>query len=170
MSDINHEELTVGDVMSHPAVTIGGDATLEDAAALMLEHRISCLPVVDEYGKYQGLLTDRSFFPRHRIVPFSSVKALWLHGGWIGRIQTLAKTAEETRQRPVREIAENRPGLRATTSLSDAANRLLGEEVHHLVVLDQGVVVGVISRRDLIKLFGHRPDASPTEAGDGPAG
>ncbi len=40
-------------------VTIPGTATVEDAAALILERNISALPVVDESGEYVGIVTSR---------------------------------------------------------------------------------------------------------------
>src|SRR5215207_7987440 len=41
----------VGDVMSSPAVTIGNDATVEDAATLMHDQKVSRLPVVNSAGR-----------------------------------------------------------------------------------------------------------------------
>lgn len=40
-------KLTAADAMSAPVVTTGPDDAIEDAARLVLEHRIGCLPVVD---------------------------------------------------------------------------------------------------------------------------
>ena len=39
-------EIPVRKIMSHPAITIDEDADIEDAAALMLSHKIARLPVV----------------------------------------------------------------------------------------------------------------------------
>ena len=44
-------------VMSSPAVTIGPDASVEEAALLMAERKIGCLPVV-EGGRLFGLVTE----------------------------------------------------------------------------------------------------------------
>ena len=45
----------VGDIMSHPPITIREDADIEEAAALMLAHKIARLPVV-EGGKVTGIV------------------------------------------------------------------------------------------------------------------
>lgn len=47
----------VTDVMTRPAVTIGPEATLQQAAELLIDRRISRLPVVTESGQLVGLLT-----------------------------------------------------------------------------------------------------------------
>jgi CBS domain-containing protein len=49
--------LAVRDVMSEPAVTIGPDAPVQDAARAMAEKKIGCLPVVEE-GALVGILTE----------------------------------------------------------------------------------------------------------------
>lgn len=49
--------LDVRDVMSAPAVTIGPDAPVQEAARTMAEKKIGCLPVVEE-GKLVGILTE----------------------------------------------------------------------------------------------------------------
>lgn len=49
--------LDVGDVMSAPAVTIGPDASVQEAARTMEEGRIGCLPVLEE-GRLVGILTE----------------------------------------------------------------------------------------------------------------
>jgi CBS domain-containing protein len=49
--------LAVRDVMTTPAVTIGPDAPVQDAARTMAEKRIGCLPVVED-GCLIGILTE----------------------------------------------------------------------------------------------------------------
>jgi CBS domain-containing protein len=51
------KSLRVKDVMSEPAVTIGPDATAAEAARLMIERKIGCLPVVGD-GVLVGILTE----------------------------------------------------------------------------------------------------------------
>lgn len=49
--------LTAREFMSHAVVTIASEATIGDAAKLMLEHQIGGLPVV-EGGKLVGMITE----------------------------------------------------------------------------------------------------------------
>lgn len=48
----------VGEVMTYSPVTIRYDAPLEEAAQKMVDARIGCLPVVDEDGRLDGILTE----------------------------------------------------------------------------------------------------------------
>jgi acetoin utilization protein AcuB len=47
----------IAKVMSEPPVVVSPEATVLEAARLMVEHRIGCLPVVDREGELVGLLT-----------------------------------------------------------------------------------------------------------------
>lgn len=55
-----HSLLRVKEVMSASVVTIGPHEPLANAARLMLEHKIGCLPVVDG-GHLLGILTEGDF-------------------------------------------------------------------------------------------------------------
>lgn len=64
IADINRQagpEPLVRDSMSSPVITIEADAHLEDAAALMLAHRIGGLPVVAA-GGLVGIVTESDVF------------------------------------------------------------------------------------------------------------
>jgi len=51
-------EWRVGDVMTHAPVTLGRDATVAEAAERMADGRFGCLPIVDERGRLEGLLSE----------------------------------------------------------------------------------------------------------------
>jgi RNA polymerase-binding transcription factor DksA len=48
----------VGEIMTHAPQTLPGDATLAEAAERMAEGRFGCLPIVDESGRLEGLLSE----------------------------------------------------------------------------------------------------------------
>lgn len=143
----------VTEIMSSPAITIQPDATLADAARLMLDHKIGCLPVVDADGMVVGILTERSFFPEERGLPFSTERVAWLLGAWVGHLDQLEKTVREVREQMVAEAAEPRHAVAEDTLLSEVAAAMLREGASHLVVEREGTAVGVVSRHDLVKVF-----------------
>jgi len=51
-------DVSVAEAMTPAPVTIGADAALEEAVARMLEGRFGCLPVIDEAGRLDGILTE----------------------------------------------------------------------------------------------------------------
>lgn len=50
--------IDVGEVMSRDVVTVAPDATLSEAASLLIGRRIGCLPVVKGDGALVGLVTE----------------------------------------------------------------------------------------------------------------
>ena len=56
------DKLKVKKVMSKNPHTVGGDETTDKAAALMLKYNISALPVVDQKGVLQGIITKGDIF------------------------------------------------------------------------------------------------------------
>lgn len=55
-------QLTVGKVMSHDVITIAPDDTMFAAAKLMLDHKVSGIPVVDKDAKILGMITESDIF------------------------------------------------------------------------------------------------------------
>ncbi len=53
--------LTVGQIMSRPVITVTPDMTVQAAAALMLQHKIAGLPVVED-GRVVGIITESDIF------------------------------------------------------------------------------------------------------------
>jgi CBS domain-containing protein len=49
--------LRVGDVMSHPPVTVSSDAPISELAPLFADRTINALPVLDSDGKLVGMLS-----------------------------------------------------------------------------------------------------------------
>ncbi len=99
-----------------------------------------------------GLITDDSFFPREKQVPYTHERLGWLFGGWLGDIDQLEETLRSLRDRPVTDGLIERQPVEVDTPLPEIARQLLEEHVHHVAVVKDDEVVGVISRHDMAKL------------------
>jgi IMP dehydrogenase len=118
-------------------ITIGPDATLGEAQALMKENRISGIPVTDANGKLCGILTNRD-----------------------------VRFAENPRQ-PVRELmtAENLATVPLGTSGEEARRLLHQRRIEKLLVVDNDYkCVGLITVKDIEKAVTY-PEATKDEAG-----
>src|SRR5689334_14426776 len=56
--------MKVEDVMSHEVLTVEADTSLKDAARLLVEKRISGLPVVDAEGRVVGVFSEADLLPK----------------------------------------------------------------------------------------------------------
>ena len=55
-------KLKISDIMTHNVLTINQDTPIEDAANLMVTHKIGGVPVVDNSGKVVGVITETDIF------------------------------------------------------------------------------------------------------------
>ena len=56
---------TASDIMSSDPVSVAQTSRIETASILLLENNVSCLPVVDDDGKIEGLLTWKDILNYH---------------------------------------------------------------------------------------------------------
>ena len=55
-------KLKISDIMTHNVLTLNQDTPIEDAANLMVTHKIGGVPVVDDNGKVVGVITETDIF------------------------------------------------------------------------------------------------------------
>ncbi|HSD20814.1 MAG TPA: DUF294 nucleotidyltransferase-like domain-containing protein [Anaeromyxobacter sp.] len=129
-----HPDLSidVGRLVTRPAVWVEPGATVAEAARVMREHRISSVLVRTEPA---GIVTDRDF--RNRVLadghgPATPVKAVLTS--------------------PLRVV-------RAEAPLHEAWTTLLDARVHHLPVMRDGEVVGMLTSGDLLRCSAQGPVA-----------
>ncbi len=142
-------QLTVRDVMTPHAITVGAERTLGDVARLMVEQDIRALPVVDEGGSLIGMVTHRellrflipNFVQRTKSGEFRAPT----------RSQLLRASADP-QLIPVKEaMARSVLCLAEDQTLADVANLMSTKDVDRFPVVREGVVVGFLTRADVIR-------------------
>ena len=142
-------QLTVRDVMTPQAVTVGPDRTLGDVARLMVERDIRALPVVDEGGALIGMITHREllrFLMPHFV---QRTKTGEFHAPTRSQLQ---RGSSDPQLIPAREaMARSVLCLAEDQTLSDVANLMSSKDVDRFPVVREGVVVGFLTRADVIR-------------------
>ena len=121
--------LRVREYMTTELVTITPDTELMRAVYLLVEHDISGMPVVDEGGTMVGILTERDCIA-------TAINA--------GYFDEAGGSVRDFMSSPV-ETAE------ADDSLMDIAERLRKSTYRRFPVIEDGRLVGLISRRDVLE-------------------
>jgi CBS domain-containing protein len=147
--------MKAGDLMTTGAARIRPDASLAEAVRLMVEHRISGLPVVDAQDKLVGIITEGDFLrpDEGRLPHVLDILA----GG-------ASSAAGDLRSRRVEEIMTRDPITVAVgTPLEEIVALMNRHKVKRLPVLTQGKVVGIVSRANLLLALLRRlqSDAGP---------
>ena len=141
--------MNASDVMTREVVTIGPDATVLQAARLMLQHRISGLPVVDGEGNLVGVVSEGDFL-RRRETKTEKHRSRWLE--FImgpGRIaeeytHTHGSRVDEVMTRDVQTVDEN-------AALEDIIALMEKHRIKRVPVMSGAVLVGIVTRSNLMR-------------------
>jgi CBS domain-containing protein len=141
----------VDDVMTTAVVTVPQTALYRELVDLLVEHRFSALPVVDDFQRVIGVVSEADLL---RKIEYAGAEQPRLFEGRHRRgerIKASARTAADLMSTP--------PVLAlAGTSLAAAARLMDNENVKRLPVVDDlGRLVGIVARGDLLKVH-LRPD------------
>jgi CBS-domain-containing membrane protein len=140
-------EQNVASVMTTQVTTARPETPFRDVVTTMAEHGISAVPVVDDDHRPIGVVSEADALAKQE---FHGGQDEQPHGDPAGRdrwYRSLARTAGELMTSPVLTIP-------ADASVGTAALHLAGENVRRLFVVDaEGHLAGVVSRRDLLKVY-----------------
>lgn len=134
----------VKDVMSTEVYSVEKSATVEEAARLLLEHRISGLPVVDKNNNLVGILSESDLIHRAEPLPHSTLyyrnRFKFLEEFW----KSGAKQVSELMTKDVVTVSPQ-------DDLEKAATLMFDNGVKRLPVVEGSKVVGMLTRADILK-------------------
>jgi CBS domain-containing protein len=147
----------VGEVMTRPPLVVDKDTTLAEVAGLMLANGCGAALVVDKQAHLVGLITEADFASRERCLPTATERASHLLEEWQVRtgIREICASAGHRRvgdlmSTHVRTAGEEEP-------VTDVIARMIHDDVFHLPVVRDGKIVGMIARRDVLRLIAGAP-------------
>jgi CBS domain-containing protein len=156
--------MSASDVMTRNVASIGRDAPIGDAIRLMLDHRISGLPVVDGSGKVVGMLTEGDLLRR------AETQTERQRPRWLELLLGPGRLADEyvrTHGRKVGEImTEDLVSVAEDTPLAEIVQLMERRRIKRLPVLRGDALVGIVTRADLMRALGQLVDKEPISASD----
>lgn len=127
------------DFMTTPVLTVRPDTTVKDVAKLLLRHAISAVPVVDDDGRLVGIVSELDLLlgdvpgdPVAHVIPVPPEQAPPPH------------VAADVMTRDVLALGED-------TDAADVARLMREASLKSIPVLHGERVVGIVSRRDLLR-------------------
>jgi CBS domain-containing protein len=143
----------VREVMSKPPRVAREETTLEEAARVMLDEEIGCLPVVNTDGELVGIVTESDLTGAQ---PWLSLPAR-THPQAAEEDRPAAPDLERLRINRVeavmtRQVVTAMPG----EPLSAVVDRMMERNLHHVPVVENGVPMGVLARHDLLGFLARR--------------
>jgi CBS domain-containing protein len=125
------------DIMSTKLVVVHSDTSIEEAVKLLVNNKITGLPVVDDDGRMVGILSEYDV-----ICAVANAKN--------------AANSSESLRRPV-EYTKQLISVKESESLTVILTKFIDQKVRRLPVLDQQEhLVGMITRRDIMRVLYYR--------------
>ena len=141
------------DIMNSPVVTASENDSLEQCARKMLELGIAQLPVVNDGGELIGFISASDFVAKKTTVSFSRTEILQLFGQWFHKGE-IEKVYEDAGRITAKEIMSSPAiSIDPDESVIEVFEKLAGDGIHSVVVVENEKPVGLISVSDFLKLI-----------------
>jgi CBS domain-containing protein len=148
------------DAMTTDVITVGPEAPIREIAALLVHHRISAVPVVSDDNRVIGIVSQTDL--GHRSETGTEKRRKW----WLDvfadadtkareYIKSHGLKAQDVMTRFIVSVSK-------TANLSEVAEVLDTHRIRQVPVMDDGKLVGMISRADLVRKLAEVSIAAPT--------
>lgn len=145
------EGLPLREIMTTEVITVTPETPLSDAARILVEQRISGLPVTDDDGKLSGVVTEADFLcamgipchhPTHNV--WQTLENMFRHPS---RTTDMPSKVGDIMIQQVVSINENQ-------TLHDVIEQMKKHHIKRVIVTgDQGQVSGIVTRSNLVQVL-----------------
>jgi CBS domain-containing protein len=141
--------MIAADVMVSNVITVRADTSVEKIAETLLANRISAVPVVNEAGGLVGIVSEGDLI--HRVEAGTERHRSWWLELLTGKeilarefVKSHARKAEDVMTRPVITV-------KPSTPLGELASLLEKHRIKRVPVVNDGKIVGIVSRANLVQ-------------------
>ena len=143
----------VSTIMTTDVITMTPDQSVPDAADLLTAHGIGAAPVLDADGRMVGLLRDEDLMVSEaRLHAPSVIEFLGAELVWPPSVHRYEEELRKFAASTVGEVmATEFEAVAPSDSIENAATLMHDKVISHLPVVDNGKLVGIVARGDLIR-------------------
>lgn len=143
---------TAKDIMTTPAITISPETDITEAAKILLDKDINGLPVVDDSGRLVGIICQSDLVRMQKSLPIPSLFTLL--DGFVP-LSSAAQMEAEVKRIAASRVADAMTtkvvSIAPDTGVDDIAALIVDKKFHTLPVLDQGKLLGVVGKSDVLR-------------------
>jgi len=151
-------------VMTWGTITVEPEASVARAARLMLQNRISGLPVVDGRGQLVGMVTEGDFLRRGELGT-QRQRPRWLEF-LLGPGRLAAEYVQSSGQKVAEIMTPEPKTITPETSLDEVVRLMERHRIKRLPVVQDGKLVGIVSRANLLHALASVAREVKAPAGD----
>ena len=149
--------MKISELMHRDVISVSPETTLKEVAALLVEHRISGLPVCLSDGRVAGVVSEADILLKEQGAPAEI-------SGFLGRLLDTAYGDRERFDARTAGDAMTSPAITVSPQqdVTEAARLMTTKHVNRLPVVENSTLVGILTRADLVRAF-DRADADLAE-------
>jgi len=143
--------LTAADIMTKDVITATSGTTVEELARLLISHKISGVPVVNDDKKIIGIVTENDLIKKNKRFHIPTIIRLFDAYFLLdsGKVEDEIKKMVAT---TVGEICTTKVvSIQEDTTLEEIATIMAEKHVHLLPVLRDDEVVGIVGKADVVR-------------------
>jgi len=144
--------ITAAQIMTRDVISVTPETSIEELASVLSKNRISGAPVVDEEGALVGIVTEKDLIRQNARLHIPTVIRIFdasIMLGKPGRMLDEMKRMAATRVEDIlsREVVTISP----EDTIQEIATIMSEKNVHLLPVLDEGKIVGIVGKVDMVR-------------------
>jgi CBS domain-containing protein len=144
---------TAQEIMSPHPITVGPETKVKEMAQIMVDNRISCLPVVDEEGKLLGVVDEEDLVHPETKVHFPTT--IHFLDSYLFLPSSLKEFEKEIHQAVGSKASDRMNDSPYTVGpqdrVEDVASLMVDKELESVMVVEDDKLQGVITQSDLLK-------------------
>lgn len=140
------------DIMSRDVVTLSAEMDFATAAKILLDNHFNGAPVVDDQGRLLGILCQSDLVAQHKRLPVPTLFTLLDSFVRLTSTKQLEKQVRKIAALTVAEAMTSDPvTVKPDTTIETVAGLMVDSNLHTLPVIEEGKLVGVIGKEDVLK-------------------
>lgn len=138
------------DIMTCEVVTVRPETTVEELARLLIKHKFSGVPVVDDTGRLVGIVTENDLISQNKRLHIPTMIRLFDAYIMLGS-EKLESDIKKMAAATVYDICvKDVLSITEETTIEEIATIMSEKKIHLLPVLRDGVVVGIVGKADVV--------------------
>lgn len=149
------------DIMNKNVITINEDSSIEEVAGILTENNISGAPVVNKNGKIVGMVTEGDLLHQEtnpRTPAFLSILGAFIYIEGIDRYREDFKKLAATITSEI--MTKDLITVTGDTEIEDVADLMIKHSIKRVPVVENDIIIGVISRADIVKTLARKAKTS----------
>jgi CBS domain-containing protein len=143
------------DIMTTEVVSVDPDTSLQDFSALLEESGFSVVPVVNPDNTLYGIISSTDLVERDRPLHIPTVVSIF---DWVLYLESEKNFSDQVKKICAQSVGEicTREVVTCSpdTPESEVAELMVKHKVHLIPVLENGKLVGVVGRLDIVRSMG----------------